>query len=419
MGLKTFNMLDKKLNLVTKQINTNYEELFSEVITTIKLEGRYREFSDIARLSHKPQKAYDFKRNKEITLWCINDYLGMGIKHNVIEAAIKATQEMGVGSGGTRNICGSHTKLKALECELASLHNKDNALVFTSGYVSNEATITALVKIIPNCIIFSDSENHASIIEGIKRSCAKKIVFKHHDLEDLEEKLKQVDINHPKLIIFESVYSMDGSISNIKALCDLADKYQAMTYVDEVHAVGLYGNTGGGISEVQNVQKRLTIIEGTLAKGFGAMGGYITASKSLIDCIRSVSSGFIFTTSLSPAIAAAATESIRYLKTHNLERDKLFQNANKVKSLLKKNGIKFIDHGSHMIPIIIGDPILCKNISDNLLDKYNIFIQHINYPTVARGQERLRITPTPGHTDAMIEELIFALTETFKEYGIL
>jgi 5-aminolevulinate synthase len=412
-------MLDKKLNLITKKISTDYEELFSEVITNIKLEGRYREFSDIARISHKPQIAYDFKRNKEITLWCINDYLGMGVKENVIKAAIKATEEMGVGAGGTRNICGSHTKLKALENELASLHNKDSALVFTSGYVSNEASITALVKIIPDCVIFSDSENHASIIEGIKKSGAKKVIFKHHDLEDLEEKLKHVDINCPKLIIFESVYSMDGSISNIRALCDLADKYHAMTYVDEVHAVGLYGKTGGGISEVQDVRDRLTIIEGTLAKGFGTMGGYITGSKNLIDCIRSISSGFIFTTSLSPAIAAAATESIRYLKTHNLERVKLFENASKVKHLLKTSGIEFIDHGSHMIPIIIGDPVLCKKISDTLIDKYSIFIQHINYPTVARGQERLRITPTPGHTDSMIEQLVFALTETFKENGIL
>ena len=390
-----------------------YDQYFTEATEALKAEGRYRVFSDIERCVNKRPVAYDHKRQKEITIWCINDYLGMSQHPEVIEVANKANSKMGVGSGGTRNIGGTHHPIVELESELADLHQKEAGLVFTSGYVSNDASISTLAKLLPNLAVFSDQDNHASIIEGIKHGGAEKFIYKHLDTNDLEEKLKSVDINRPKLIIFESVYSMDGRISPIKEICDLADKYNALTYVDEVHAVGLYGKRGGGICEELGLMDRLSIIEGTLAKGFGVMGGYITGSKLIIDAIRSYAAGFIFTTSIPPALAAAATSSIRYLKHSHKEREALHSNAKKLKQKLREENLPFIENDSHMVPVMVNDPNLSRMVSEILLDEFGIFVQHINYPTVQKGTERLRITPTPFHTDQMIEELASALKAAF------
>jgi len=396
----------------------DYDHYLKEAINKLKAEGRYRVFSDIARNTQKSPVAYDHKREKEVTIWCINDYLGMSQNPVVIEAANIANTAMGVGSGGTRNIGGTHHAMVELEVELADLHHKEAALVFTSGYISNDASISTLAKLLPNCAIFSDQDNHASIIEGIRRSDAEKFIYRHLDVQDLEEKLKSVDINRPKLIIFESVYSMDGFISPIEQICDLADKYNALTYIDEVHAVGLYGKRGGGICEQLGLMDRLSIIEGTLAKGFGVMGGYITGSQLIIDAIRSYAAGFIFTTSLPPALTSAATASIRYLKTSDVERKKLHENVIKLKKRLKEENIPFLVNDGHMVPVMINNPILSRMVSEMLLDEFNIFVQHINYPTVPKGTERLRITPTPLHTDKMIEDLVQALKACFKKLKI-
>lgn len=396
----------------------DYNKYFSSAIDSLKEEGRYRIFNDIGRKVGEHPIAFDYKRNKDITIWCINDYLGMSQHKDVIEAANKANSLMGVGSGGTRNIGGTHHPIVELEEELADLHNKESALVFTSGYISNDASISTLGKLLPNCVMFSDQENHASIIEGIRRSDAEKYIYKHLDVEDLENKLKMVEINRPKIILFESVYSMDGCISPIEKICDLADKYNALTYIDEVHAVGLYGENGGGICQKLGLMDRLSIIEGTLAKGFGVIGGYIAGQKLLIDAVRSYAAGFIFTTSLPPALASAATTSIRYLKSSTKEREALQSNAKKLKEKLRKANIPFIENDSHMVPVMIHNPILSKQISDILLDKFSIFVQHINYPTVPKGSERLRITPTPLHTDQMIEDLVNALIFAFDSLNI-
>lgn len=404
---------------IQKDMKVDYNKYFTDATNTLKAEGRYRVFGDIERLVGKHPIVYDHKREKEVTIWCINDYLGMSHNKAVIETANKSNNSMGVGSGGTRNIGGTHHAMVELEVELADLHKKEAALVFTSGYVSNDASISTLVKLMPNCVIFSDQDNHASIIEGIRRSDAKKYIYRHLDVKDLEEKLKLVDIDQPKLIVFESLYSMDGLISPIKEICDLADKYNALTYVDEVHAVGLYGERGAGICESLGIMDRLSIIEGTLAKGFGVIGGYITGSKLMVDAIRSYASGFIFTTSLPPALASAAVTSIRYLKNNDKERNALHSNAIKLKHRLREENIPFIENNSHMVPIIINDPILSKMVSEMLLDEFNIFVQHINYPTVSKGTERLRITPTPMHNNKMIEDLVFALKVAFERFNIV
>lgn len=398
--------------------NNIYDQYFSKAIEHLKEEGRYRIFSDLERKVGLHPTVYDHKRKKNITIWCINDYLGMSQHPDVIKAANKANNEMGVGSGGTRNIGGTHHSIVELESELADLHQKQTALVFTSGYVSNDASISTLAKLLPDVVMFSDQENHASIIEGIRRGGSERHVYKHLDMIDLENKLMSVDINRPKIILFESVYSMDGRISPVEEICNLADKYNAITYVDEVHAVGLYGRHGGGIGELQGLMDRLTIIEGTLAKGFGVIGGYIAASKKIVDAIRSYASGFIFTTSLPPSLAEAAVASIRHLKSSNIEREKLFKNAALLKKRFKEERIAFIENESHMVPVLIRDPVLCKKVSDILLDEYNLFVQHINYPTVLRGTERLRITPTPLHTEQMIEELVLALKNIFQRLNI-
>jgi len=397
----------------------NYQDIFKESIATIKREGRYRVFSDISRIAGKFPVAFDHKRGKEIVLWCTNDYLGMGQFQAAINVSKEVSEKMGVGSGGTRNISGTHRNIIELENELADLHNKQAGLVFTSGYVSNDATISTLVKIMPGLVIFSDANNHASIIEGISRSKATKYVFRHNDVEHLEELISQVDIDIPKLIIFEAVYSMDGVIAPIKEICDIAEKYNAMTYIDEVHAVGMYGPKGGGISDLYNLTDRLTIIEGTLAKAFGTMGGYITGDRDLIDCIRCYAAGFIFTTSLPPNLSAAAATIIRHLKQSSLERDRLHFIVAEIKSKLSKAGISYMDNNSHIIPVLIKDPVLAKQVSEYLLDEFSIFIQHINYPTVPRGMERLRITATALHTEAQVDSLVKALQKTLVKFGVI
>jgi 5-aminolevulinate synthase len=396
----------------------SYDDVFGQTVEQIKSEGRYREFTDLARIAGRYPYALDVKRNREVIIWCINDYLGMSQHPDVIKAGVDAITKMGAGSGGTRNIGGSHHELIELECEIADLHDKDAALVFTSGYVSNEATIASLAKIFPDLVIFSDKQNHASIIEGIKRTNAEKYIFNHNDVGDLELKLQRVPLDRPKLIIFESIYSMDGIVAPIKSYCDLADKYNAMTYIDEVHAVGMYGPRGGGVCEQLGIMDRLSIIEGTLAKGFGVMGGYIAASRNIVDAIRLIASGFIFTTSLPPSLAAAAAASIRHLKNSSYERTKLKEGAAFLRHLLIQEGISFIDNNSHMVPIIIGDPVMCKNVSERLFERHSIFVQHINYPTVPKGTERLRVTPTPLHTKENAIAFSKALRETFDFFKI-
>jgi len=387
----------------------NYENYFAQALAKLKIEGNYRQFTDIERIAGKFPLARDHKRERNITLWCSNDYLGMGQHPKVVAEMVAAAQKMGAGAGGTRNISGTNHPLVLLEAELADLHDKESALVFTSGYVANETTLATLGALLPNLVIFSDQMNHASMIEGIRKSKAEKHIFKHNDTQHLEELLRQTDVKRPKIIAFESVYSMDGDIAPIKEICDLADKYNAMTYLDEVHAVGLYGNKGGGISNREDLSNRVSIIQGTLAKGFGVIGGYIAASASLVDAIRSFAPGFIFSTALPPAIAAAALASVKHLKTSNVERQKHQENVAKLKKMLIAAAIPIIDTESHIIPVLIGDAALSREASLRLLEEYDIFVQHINYPTVPKGKERLRITPTPLHSEKMMLDLTEAL----------
>jgi len=387
----------------------NYEKHFAQALVKLKAEGNYRQFTDIERIAGKFPLARDHKRGRDIILWCSNDYLGMGQHPKVVAAMVEAAQKMGAGAGGTRNISGTNHPLVLLEAELADLHDKESALVFTSGYVANETTLATLGTLLPGAVIFSDQMNHASMIDGIRKSKAEKHIFQHNDLEHLEYQLRQTDLGRPKIIAFESVYSMDGDIAPIREICDLADKYNAMTYLDEVHAVGLYGNKGGGISDREGLNGRITVIQGTLAKGFGVIGGYIAASAGLVDAIRSFAPGFIFSTALPPAIAAAALASVRYLKGSNAEREKHQENVAKMKKMLIAAGIPIINTESHIIPVLIGDAALSREASLRLLEEYDIFVQHINYPTVPKGKERLRITPTPLHSEKMMLDLTEAL----------
>jgi len=392
----------------------NYDEIFDKAIDRLHAEGRYRVFIDILRNKGKFPNARCFAGHngpKPITVWCSNDYLCMGQHPKVISAMEEALHDVGAGSGGTRNIGGNTHYHVELEAELASLHGKGAALLFTSGYVSNEATLATLAKILPGCIIYSDELNHASMIAGIRNSGCEKRVWRHNDLAHLEELLANDDPALPKLIAFESVYSMDGDIAPIAAICDLADKYNAITYCDEVHAVGMYGDHGGGITERDEVADRVTIIEGTLGKAFGVMGGYIAADQKIVDVIRSYAPGFIFTTSLSPVLVAGVLASVRHLKQSSEERIAQQANAARLKQLFAEAGLPVMQSVTHIVPLMVGDPVKAKKISDTLLAEYGAYVQPINFPTVPRGTERLRFTPGPQHTEEMMQELTQALVE--------
>ena len=398
----------------------DYAKTFAQALLELKVEGRYRVFADIRRErgSFPAARHYTPDGARSITVWCSNDYLGMG-QHPAVIAAMHAALDLaGAGSGGTRNISGTSHYHVELERELADLHGKEAALLFTSAYVANDTTLATLQKLLPGCVVLSDAQNHASMIAGIRNGGGEKRIWRNNDLADLEAKLRQCGRDVPKIIAFESVYSMDGQMSPIGAICDLAQKYGALTYLDEVHAVGLYGPRGGGLAERDRVMDRVDIINGTLAKGFGIMGGYIAASADLCDAIRSYAPGFIFTTSLAPAIAAGAVASIRHLKVSRAERERHQERVRVLKGRLQVAGLPVMDNPSHIAPILVGDPVLTKRITDALLDRFAIYVQPINYPTVARGTERLRLTPTPLHSDADIDHLVASLGTLWTEMGL-
>ena len=384
-------------------------DYFKQAIARLQDENRYREFLNISRICGDFPYAINNKNGQKVVVWCSNDYLGMGQNAVAIEEAIKALKCYGVGAGGTRNISGTNHPIVELEKELAKLHQKESALTFVSGYVANDATIQTLAKIIPDLVIFSDQKNHASIITGIRNSRLEKQIFRHNDVAHLEELLQKYPLHHPKIIIFESVYSMDGDFGKILEITDLAKKYQALTYVDEVHGVGIYGNSGGGLCEELGLGDRVDIIQGTFAKSFGTIGGYIAGKSEIIDAIRSIASGFIFTTALPPVIAAATLANVRHLRTSQVERRKMKQNVEKLKSELQKIAVEIVPNNSHIISVKIGDAAKARAISQRLLEEFNIYVQHINYPTVAIGDERLRITITPMHDERMIGDLVRAL----------
>jgi len=392
----------------------NYDQIFDKAIDRLHAEGRYRVFIDILRNKGAYPNARCFAGHngpKPITVWCSNDYLAMGQHPKVVAAMEEALHDVGAGSGGTRNIGGNTHYHIQLERELADLHGKQGALLFTSGYVSNDATLSTIARLLPGCVIFSDELNHASMIAGIRNSGCEKRIFRHNDVGHLEELLAAEDPNVPKLIAFESVYSMDGDVAPIHAFCDLAEKYNALTYCDEVHAVGMYGPRGGGISERDEAAHRIDIIEGTLGKAFGVMGGYIAADTRIIDCVRSYAPGFIFTTSLSPVLVAGVLASVRHLKASSEERDAQQASAAALKRHFSEAGLPVMDSTTHIVPLMVGDPVRAKRISDILLAEYGVYVQPINFPTVPRGTERLRFTPGPSHTDAMMVELTQALVE--------
>ena len=397
---------------------TFYRDKFKHHIQKINLEGRYRKFFNIKRLAEDFPLAVDPTTGRKIVMWCINDYLGMSRHPRVLEASINALNAHGVGSGGTRNIGGNNNHIVELEKDLANLHEKESALAFTSGYVANDTTLSSLAKIMPDIVFFSDELNHASIIAGVCNSRAEKYIYNHLDYIHLEELLKSVDINRPKIIVFESAYSMDGVFSPIKKIIELAKEYNAMTFIDEVHTVGLYGKSGAGVAEMLRLAKEIDIIQGTLAKAYGTIGGYITGNIEIIDAVRLTAPGFIFTTSLPPVIAAAARASIEYLKNSDIERLKHQEVVKCVKNSFEKANINYFNNDSHIIPIIIGDPTKAREASEMLLSKFGIYVQHINFPTVPKGTERLRIIPTPNHTSAMIQELTDALIEVFNSLDI-
>lgn len=393
----------------------DYNGFFVSALDRLRHERRYRVFADLERIAgrfphalwHSPQGP------REVVIWCSNDYLGMAQHPKVVGAMVETASRMGTGAGGTRNIAGTNHPLVELERELADLHNKPAALLFTSGYVSNQTGIPTIAKLLPNCLILSDALNHNSMIEGVRQSGCEKKIWRHNDLGHLEELLKATDRDRAKLIAFESLYSMDGDVAPVHAICDLAERYKAMTYVDEVHAVGMYGPRGGGICDRNNAMDRVDVIEGTLAKAFGCLGGYIAGSPEMVDAVRSYAPGFIFTTALPPAICAAATAAIRHLKSSSWERERHQDRAARLKAVLNAAGLPVMPSDTHIVPVLVGDPEKCKQASDLLLTEHDIYIQPINYPTVPRGMERLRITPSPYHDDALIDRLAEALVDVW------
>ena len=398
----------------------DFQAFFRSELDALKAEGRYRVFADLERRAGRfPRAAFHGPNGpREVTVWCSNDYLGMGQHPAVLAAMREALDACGAGAGGTRNIAGTNHYHVLLERELADLHGKEAALLFNSGYMSNWASLSTLAARIPGCVVLTDAANHASMIEGIRHSRAEKLIFAHNDAQDLRRKLASIERNRPKLIAFESVYSMDGDIAPVAEFCDLAEEFGALTYIDEVHAVGLYGARGGGVSEREGLSYRLDLIEGTLAKSFGVMGGYVTGSAALCDFIRSFASGFIFSSSLPPALAAGALAAIRQLNTSSAEREGQQDRVRKLRGQLDQASIPHLSNPSHIVPVMVGDAALCKRISDELLERFAIYVQPINYPTVARGTERLRITPTPLHSDEDIAALVGALSEIWSAAGL-
>ena len=398
----------------------NYRKYFAAAVTQIKRENRYRVFAELSRCSGAFPKAKLRcpGGEREVTVWCSNDYLGMGQHPAVLDAMHRAIDEVGAGSGGTRNISGTTRFHVELESELADLHGKESALLFGSGYVANQGTLAAAAKIVPDLVVLSDERNHASMIEGIRHGRAQKHIFAHNDLADLERQLKALPIGQPKLIAFESVYSMDGDIAPVRGIVALAKRYQALTYLDEVHAVGMYGPRGGGIAEREGLLDDIDIVEGTLAKAYGLMGGYIAADGAVIDAIRSTAAGFIFTTSLAPAIAAGAIASVRHLKSSSAERQLQRLHVTRLKIALAERGLPVLAGESHIVPLVVGDAARCKALTDALLDSYAIYVQPINYPTVPRGAERIRLTPGPLHTPEDIARLAEAIGALWDELAL-
>ncbi len=398
----------------------NFEDIFSAKLAELRAEGRYRYFADITRkLGQYPNAEHQAKQqNRDVVIWCSNDYLAMGQNRIVVAAMHRALDASGAGSGGTRNISGTNHYHVELEAELADLHGKPAALLFTSGYISNEATLSTLAKTLPGAIIFSDALNHASMIEGIRHGGSEKRIWRHNDVQHLEELLAAAPAQAPKIVAFESVYSMDGDIAPIAEICDVADRYGALSYLDEVHAVGLYGPRGGGIAERDGLMHRLDVIEGTLAKAFGVMGGYIAASANLVDVVRSYAPAFIFTTSLAPVLAAGALASVRHLKGSNAERERHQERAQRLIRLLRQAGVPVMPTESHIVPVLVGDPVQCKALSDSLMNDHGIYVQPINYPTVPRGTERLRLTPSPLHDDDKMDYLVESLAALWGRFGL-
>ena len=398
----------------------DYRGYFTAALQRLRAERRYRVFADLERIAgrfphalwHSPHGA------KNVVIWCSNDYLGMGQHPKVVGAMVETATRMGTGAGGTRNIAGNNHPLVELERELADLHGKETALVFTSGYVSNETGISTLARLMPNCLILSDAWNHNSMIEGVRQAHCEKQIFRHNDVAHLEQLLALADPLRPKLVVFEGLYSMDGDVAPVGPISDLAARYGAMTYIDEVHAVGMYGPRGGGIAEREGVMDRIDVVEGTLAKAFGCLGGYIAGSSALIDAVRSYAPGFIFTTALPPSVCAAATAAIRHLKSSNWERERLQERAARTKAVLAAAALPVMSNPTHIVPVFVGEPERCKQASDLLLSEHGIYIQPINYPTVPRGTERLRVTPSPYHDDALIDRLAEALVDVWQRLDL-